>query len=186
MGHVDLGPQGARAIGKFSGAHSPKKVQVLIDGAIAIRAFFAWFRQGATVFSDLFRAQVAHKGLAGPDELNCPLIELVEVVGGVKDPIFPIKTQPANIVDNGINVLGFFLGGIRIVKAQIGLAAKLRGQAKVQADGFSMSNVEITIGFGWKAGMDASCELIGFEVFADDLANEIRGSDRSCLRGHDV
>src|SRR5205823_11220115 len=148
--------------------------------------FLTRLRQGTTIFSDLFGAQVTNKGFAGLDELDCPLVELIEIVGGIEEPAFPIEAQPPNIVDNGVDVLGFFLGWIRIVKSQVGLAAKLRSQAKVQADGFGMSNVEITIGFGRKAGMDASCELIGLEVFADDLANEIRGSDRSCLRGHDV
>src|SRR5205085_1768523 len=86
--------------------------------------------------------------------------------------------------DNGVNVLSFFLGWVGIVKPQVSLTAKLRGQSEVEADGFGVADVEIAVGFRWKAGVYTSPKLIGLEIFADDLANEVRRSCGSCLRWH--
>src|SRR6185312_3583580 len=63
---------------------------------------------------------------------------------------------------------------MRVIKTQIGLASELLCQAKVQANGFGMAKMEISIGFGRKAGVHAALILPCFKVFADDFADEIR------------
>src|SRR5437764_14684218 len=49
-----------------------------------------------------------------------------------------------------------------------------------------MSNVQITIGLGWKARLDAAPELVGLEVFANNLANKIGRSDGNRLSRHGI
>ena len=39
--HVDLGAQGARAVGELAGLHAREQVEVLLDGAVAVRALLA-------------------------------------------------------------------------------------------------------------------------------------------------
>ena len=47
MGHVDLGPQGLRAVGELPGPHPAEEVEVLLDGAVAEGAVLARLGQGA-------------------------------------------------------------------------------------------------------------------------------------------
>ena len=63
-GHVDLGPQGARAVGKFAGLHALEQVEVLFDGAVAIGAVLARLGQRAAVLAHFLGGQIADVGLA--------------------------------------------------------------------------------------------------------------------------
>ena len=51
--HVDLGPQGAGAVREFSRAHTREEVEVLLNGSVAVRTFFAGLGQRASIFPDL-------------------------------------------------------------------------------------------------------------------------------------
>ena len=65
------------------------------------------------------------------------------------------------------------LHGIGVVEAQIGLAAELRGQAEIEADGFGVADVQIAVGLRRKARVYASLILVGLQVVQYDVANEI-------------
>ena len=85
---VDLGAEGAGAVGKLAGLHAAKQVEVLLDGAIAIRAI-PWPVFGSRpprYCGHLLAGEVADIRLAGLDELHRPLIKLLEVFGGVVQP----------------------------------------------------------------------------------------------------
>ena len=125
-GHVDLGAQGAGAVGEFAGLHAREQVEVLLDGAVAVGAVLARLGEGAAVLADFVGGQVADVGLAALDELDGPLVELVEIIGGVEEAVFPVEAEPADVVHDGIDVLLLFLVGIGVVEAQVGLAAELR------------------------------------------------------------
>ncbi len=175
-GHVDLGAQRARAVGEFAGAHALEQVQVLFDGAVAVGAFLARLGQRAAVLADLVRGQVADVGLARLDQLHRPLVQLVEVIGGVEQAVFPIEAQPADVVHDGIDVLGLFLLGVGVVEAQVGLAAELRRQAEVEADGLGVADVQVAVGLGRKARVHAAAVLVGLQIVEDDVADEIRSA----------
>src|SRR5207302_4561483 len=99
---------------------------------------------------------------------------LIEVVGCVKHPVFPVEAQPAHVANDRIYVLLLFLFWIGIVKAQIGLAAKLGGQSEVQADRFCVSEMQISVRLGRKARLHLPAELVDLEVMNNDVANEVR------------
>ena len=82
-GHVDLRPQGPRAVGELARPHAAEEIEVLFDGAVAIGAVAARRGERAAVLADLVGGEVADVGLAGEDHLLGPLVELVEIVGGV-------------------------------------------------------------------------------------------------------
>ena len=68
-----------------------------------------------------------------------------------------------------------FLLGIRVVEAQVGLAAELVGQPEVQADGLGVPDVQIAVGLGRKAGLDDRiAELLGLQVLNHSVADEVR------------
>ena len=64
--HVDLGPQRARAVGKFAGLHALEQVQVLFDGAVAIRALLAGLGQRAALLANFIRATDRRRTLCRP------------------------------------------------------------------------------------------------------------------------
>ena len=59
-----------------------------------------------------------------------PIVELLEVVRGVEQPIFPIAAEPADVVDDRIDVLLLFLGRIRVVEPQVELAAEFLARGR--------------------------------------------------------
>ena len=108
-GHVDLGAQRARAVRKLAGLHALEQIQVLFDGAVAVGALLARLGQRAAVLAHFLGGQIAHVGLAGADQLHGPFVQLAEIVGGVEEAVFPVEAQPADVVHDGIDVLGLFL-----------------------------------------------------------------------------
>ena len=63
--------------------------------------------------------EIADVGFAGLDQLNGPLVQLIEIVGGVEQAVFPIEAQPAHVLHDGVDVLGLFFGRIGVVEAQV-------------------------------------------------------------------
>ena len=64
--------------------------------------------------------------------------------------IVPLKTQPLNILFNGLNI--FLIGGawVRVIKAEIALTTVGFFESKIKTNGFGVSNVQIPVGFGGK------------------------------------
>ena len=85
----------------------------------------------------------------------------------------PVKPQPAYVLHDALIVKRFLALRIGVVKAQIGAAAELLGHAEVDADGLGVANVQKTIGFGWKAGDDATVIFAGSDIFADAVADKM-------------
>src|SRR5262249_6234372 len=104
-----------------------------------------------------------------------------EVVGRVEQPVLPVETEPFHVLHDGLDVFGLLLLRIGVVEAQIGLATELRREAEVQADRFRMTDMQVAVRLGWKAGVYAALILTGFQVLENDFANGIRGLRR---RGH--
>ena len=129
--HVDFGTKRSGAVGKFAGAHALEQVEVLVNAAVAIGAFLTQFRERTTILAHFLGAQVVNVGLARLNELNRPLVELVEVVGCVVET-FPLPTEPFDIANDGIDVFLLLFLRVGVVEAQVRMAAELRRQSKVQ------------------------------------------------------
>ena len=167
----------ARSVREPSG-NSParirsNRVEVLLDRAVAVGALAAGLGQRAAVLADLVGGQVAHVGLAGLDQLHGPLVELVEVVGGVEQPVLPVEAQPADVLDDRVDVFGLLLARVGVVEAQVAQAAELRGDAEVQADRLGVADVQVAVRLGREAGMDPPVVLAGPQVLKNDLSNEV-------------
>ncbi len=63
-GHVDLGAQHARSVGKFSGLHALETDQILFHRAIAVRTVLSGLGQGAAVLANFFRRKIVDVSLA--------------------------------------------------------------------------------------------------------------------------
>jgi hypothetical protein len=128
--HVDLGAQGARAIGKFAGLHALEQIEILFHGAVAVGAFLARLGERAAYLRTSSARQIAHVGFAFADQLHAPIRRAGRNNRRRKEAVFPVEAQPADVLHDGIDVLGLFFFGIGVVEAQVGLAAELRGQPK--------------------------------------------------------
>ena len=123
---------------------------------------------------DLLGRQVADVGLAVLDELLGPLVELLEVVGGVEHAVLPVAAEPADVVADGIDVLLLLLGRGWCRRSEVELAAVLHGQAEVQADRLGVADVQVAVGLRREARVDAAAEPPGAVVLLDDLLDEVQ------------
>ncbi len=74
-------------------------------------------------------------------------------------------------MDSTYSVSSF--SGIGVVEAEIGLAFELVGQAEVQTDCLGVSNVQVAVRFRRKARLHLAGKLIGLQILADDVADEV-------------
>ncbi len=172
--HIDFGAEDMGPILEFTCPHPCKQVQILLDGAVSIRALLARLGQGAAVLPDLIGTQVSDIGLAVFDQLDGKLIELLEIVGGIEEAIFPVEAQPVDIVDDRFNIFEGFAARVRIIHPQIAGALILCGDAEIEADGFGMPDMEISVRLGREAGGHTALEPVRSRVFFDDLPYKIR------------
>ena len=172
--HVGLGAQHMRAVGKLAGAHAPEQHQVLVDRAVAVWALDARFAVAASLCGDGFGVLVVHVREAGADQMLGPLVELLEVVAGV-DRLARLEAQPANVVDDRVDVFGLLGDGVGVVEAQLAQPAELVGDAKVDADCLGVPDVEIAVGFGREPGLHTTAECTLLDVGAHLIAHEVGG-----------
>ena len=168
-----LARRGSRAVGKLTRLHALEQSEILFHRSVAIGALLAGLSQGAAMFAYFVGRQIANESVAGLDQLNGPLIELVEIVGRVEKPVAPIAAEPADILDDRVDVLGFFFRRIGVVEAQVAFAAELRGQPEIQVDGFGVADVQIAVRLRRKTRMHAPAVLVGLQIIQDDVADEV-------------
>jgi len=136
-------------IGEFSRPHPLKEIQVLFDGTVAVRAVLPGFRQGPPVLADFLRKEIAHVSLPHLDQLNRILIESFEVVGGIEEPILPVKSQPADVGNDGItnSVLSPAGSVSSIRKLQV---PRIGRRSEIETDGLGVADMEIPVRSGGK------------------------------------
>ena len=132
------------------------------------------------MLADLVGVQVADVRLAGLDELHGPLVNLLEIVGGVIEPVLPIEAQPADVFHDRVDVLHVLFAGVGVVEAQVAQAVELPGDAEVQADRLGVADVQVAVRLGRKPRIDPSAVLAGAIVLVDDRADEVGGGGRVC------
>src|SRR3972149_1341968 len=91
-------------------------------------------RERAPVLADLVCGQVVHVRPAGPDEMEGPRVELLEVVGRVVEVGAPVEPEPAHIRLDGVDVRLLLLDGVRVVEAKVAAPAELLRDPEVEAD----------------------------------------------------
>ena len=171
-GHVDPRAQHPRPVGELARAHPLEEVQALLDRPVAPRAVPAGLGQRAAVLADLVRREVVDVGLARPDQVDGPRVELLEVVGRVVEVLAPVEPQPAHVRLDGVDVLLLLLDGVRVVEAQVAAAAELARDAEVEADRLGVADVQVAVRLGREAGDDRRVPA-GPQVGGDDLADEV-------------
>jgi hypothetical protein len=171
--HVDPRPEHASTVEVLAGPHAGEQVDVLLGRAVAPWAVLAGLGQRAAVGADLVGREVVDVGLPAPDEVDRPLIELLEVVGGEVQVLAPVEPEPADVGLDGVDVLLLFLRGIGVVEAQVAATTELSGDTEVEADRLGVPDVEVAVGLGGEARDDTLDTTLG-QIAGDDLADEVR------------
>ena len=83
-----------------------------------------------------------------------------------------MEAQPVDIPLDGLDIFGIFLGRVRIVKAQVALAAEFfRGQ-EVHDQGLAVADMHISVGFGRETGVDLRITLI-LQILLDRVPDKV-------------
>jgi len=99
-------------------------------------------------------------------------VELLEIIGGKKEAVLPIETEPADIILNGFDKFQRLTGGIGVVHAQVAGPFVLGGNAEIETNGLRMSYVKIPVRFGRKTG-GYTPVFARLQVVLDYLSDEI-------------
>ena len=170
--HVYLGTQDLLSVGIFAFLHLAEEPEVLLDAAVPVRTFLTGSIDSTASFADLFLALVVYIGETFLYELLGPLIELVEIVGGVEF-LVPLEAHPADVFLDGVHIFGVLLGGVGVIVAEVGLAAVFLSKAEVYAEALRVAEVEVAVGLRREPGHYA-VHLAGLEIVFDYLFKEIK------------
>jgi hypothetical protein len=65
-----------------------------------------------------------------------------------------VEAQPVDILLDVFHILGVFLGGIRVIEAEVALSAELLRGQEIHDEGLAVPDMHIAVGLGREAGMD--------------------------------
>ncbi len=182
-GHVDLGAQDPRPVREFAGAHAPEQIKIFLDAALAVGAVAAGLGQRAAHGAHFRRRQIVDIGLAGADQMLGPLVELLEIIGGVVEVGSPIIAEPAHIALDGVDIFLLFLGRVGVVKAQMAAPAIFLGDPEIERNRLGVADMEIPVRLRWKPRNDLP-RASGGEIGIDDVANKIAARCCRCFARH--
>lgn len=170
--HVDFRTQHLRAVGELAALHPLEEVEVLLHRAVAPRRRGARYGDRAAVLANLLLGLVVDVGQPLLDEEDGPLVELVEVVRRVALQR-PVEAEPVDVALDGVDILDILLDGVRVVEAQVALAAVFLCQAEVDADALGVADVQIAVRLGREAGLNLLHAAVG-QRFFDNLLEKVQ------------
>src|SRR6185312_14463462 len=159
-------------VGELAGAHAAEEIEILGDAPPAKRAVAAGLAQRAAHAAHLFDWEIVDIGQALADQMLGPVVELLEIIRGEIEMLVPIKTEPAHVALDGVDVFLLLLGRVGVVEAQMAAAAEFLRHAEIEADRLGVADMEIAVGLRRKARDDAVATA-GVEITLDDVADEI-------------
>ena len=105
------------------------------------------------MLANFIGAEIIHVSLAVFNQLDGPLVELLEIVRGIVQSVFPVEAEPLDVLDDGLNVFSVFFDRVGIVESQIVFTAIILGDAKIETECFGMANVQVTVRLRRKASV---------------------------------
>ena len=146
------------AIGKFVVLHAREQVKVLGNAAVAEGAVLAGLGQRAPRQAHVLGTLAVHVRSPKLDQRYGTAVHPVEVVGrGIEVRVageLPVEAQPADGLDDRVDVLLRLFLGIGVVEAQVAGAAEVPGNPEVQADRFRVAEVQVAVRLRGEARAD--------------------------------
>lgn len=153
--HVDFGTEDGFSFGNLTIFHGGETFHIFFDGTVAERRFLSGCGDVAALGADILDALFVHIGEPFFNEGDGTGVEEVEHVAGEIKMAAPVETEPVDVFLDAVDVFLVFLARIGIVEAQVASPADgsvFLTESKVQADGFGVSNVKVSIGFRGETG----------------------------------
>ena len=177
--HVNFRAQHHFAVGVVAVFHAREKFQVFLHAAFAVAAVDARLGQRAAPGANFLGALPVHIGQALFDQLHREVMQLPEVIGGVRDAA-PFKAEPANVLLNRGRVFRVLFFRVGVVKAQRATPAVIARDAEVQADRLGVADVQVAVRLRRKA-RDHRAEFargqLGLNLPADEIGFLFGGHD---------
>ena len=170
--HVDLRAQSLFSVSEFAVLHFCEEFKVFLDTSVPVRVIDPGLIQSSAVFPHLLRSQVRYIGLPFFDKIYCDLIHLIEVVGGKKEPVFVISSEPRHVLLDGLHKFALFLCGISVVKTEVKFPAVLLRHAIVEKNALSVAYMQIAVRLGGKTRVYGVINAFG-EVLVNFLFDEM-------------
>ena len=171
VGHIYLGSKHLFALFEFPLLHLLKESEVLLYASISVRTVCARGVYGASACPYLLLCLVVHIGKPLLNKFHSPIVELVEIVGGIK-LICPLKSKPFYILFNGIYILYILLCWVGVVKTDVCSSSISLGQTKVKADALGVSYMQIPVRLRRESGLNL-LYLSGLQVSLNYLFKEV-------------
>mgnify|MGYP007033642636 CR=1 FL=1 len=127
---------------------------------------------GPLPYGNVFGGLMVYISEALLNQADSKSIKLFEVIARVEFSSRPIVSQPREVTAYRVHIFLALLFWIGVVKSEIDQAIVLVCKSKGEANGLGVSNVQISIGFRWEAGVDLPVLAI-FEVVLDDLLYKV-------------
>ena len=178
--HVDLGAQADFAVRVLAVSHVVEDLQGFFPGTVSVRAVGARLGQRASGRLDLVRGLGADISVAVADELFGAFVHLIEIVGS-KQEVVPLEAKPLHVLFDIAYEFLIFGDGVRVVVTQIERTAILERCTGIQADGFAVSDVQVSVGFWRESGANFSVVLLILDILVDDIVNEVSGHGRTVI-----
>ena len=175
--HVELRPQHARAVGELAGAHAREEVEVLGHRSAPVRRIRAGRGQRPSRLADLLGRQVVDIGEAVPDEVDGPMRRAARSSPTRGTGCRPSRSRASGRPPRSRRGTPAPPCRVRVVEAEVAVAAEFLRQAEVETDRLGVPDVEVAVGLRREArhgGRDPS----GREVGRDDIADEVRAFRR--------
>ena len=146
---VNLGAQSHFAVLKLALSHSLEKVQAFFHGTVAIGAFCGG-TQVAAVFSHLFAVELAYIRQTFFNKFNGIVVHLLKVIGRKVETVVPVKTEPAYILFDSVNILNILFGGVGVVHTEVAKSVVLLSRTEVYKYRLCVADMQITVRLGRK------------------------------------
>ena len=172
--HINLQPRHMATIRKFTGAHALKQIQIFVNRSITVGAVFTGLSQCASGGAHLFRIQGADVGFPIPNQGFGKLINLLEVVRGMRNRL-PLKTEPRHVALNRFDELVAFFHRVGVIEAEKRFATVFLGNTEVQTDTLGVANVQKSVRFRRESRDHTLCQCIVCQICFNALTNKIRG-----------
>ena len=157
-GQVDFGSQSHGIVGELAIPHPPEQIQAFFNRTVPVGGDGGGV-QVATEFLCLLRSQLADIGQPLLNQLYGILVILFKVIGAIEEAVAPVKTQPVDILLNGLNKFHILLGGVGIVHTQVAHTAELLGGAEVDNQGLAVADVQVAVGLRRETGVDGLARI---------------------------
>src|SRR5947207_6621942 len=97
--------------------------------------------------------------MAGLDQAFCPVVQALEIIGGVVEIGSPVIAEPVHVGLDGIDIFLLFLGRIGVVEAQMAAPAELLRDAEIKGNRLGVADMQVAVRLRRKRVTNTLCFL---------------------------